>query len=49
MTLREATTPDCEQSITRARAIRAEHALAAARYANRVEQTRAAARYAAVA
>ena len=49
MTLREATTPDREQAIARARAVRAEHAMAAARYANQAEQARAAAQYSAVA
>ena len=43
------TAPSTEQTIARARAVRAEHALAAARYANRVEQARAASRYTAMA
>lgn len=34
-----------EETIARARAIRTEHAIAAALYANRAEQARAAARY----
>jgi hypothetical protein len=49
MISREVITPDCEETIARSRAIRAEHASAAALYANRVEQARAAARYSAVA
>jgi hypothetical protein len=49
MTLRGPTTTDREQTITRARAVRAEHAIAAALYAHRVEHARATARYDAVA
>jgi hypothetical protein len=45
MSSREATTPNCEPTIARARAVRAEHATAAALYANRVERARATARY----
>jgi hypothetical protein len=45
MNSRETTKPNREQTIERARAIRAEHARAAAFYANRVEQARALARY----
>ena len=48
MTSREATAPNSELTIARARATRAEHALAAARYANQVEQARATARYSAM-
>lgn len=48
MTSREGTAPS-ELSIARARAIRAEHAMAAAHYANHVERARATARYAAMA
>ena len=44
MNSRESTTPSREQTIARARAVRAEHARAAAIYANRVEQARALAR-----
>jgi hypothetical protein len=44
MNSRESTTPSREQTIARARAVRAEHARAAAFYANRVEQARASAR-----
>jgi len=44
MNSRESTTPSREQTIARARAARAEHARAAAFYANRVEQARASAR-----
>jgi hypothetical protein len=44
MNSRESTTPNREQTIARARAVRAEHARAAAFYANRVEQARASAR-----
>jgi hypothetical protein len=44
MNSREFTTPNHEQKIARARAVRAEHARAAAFYANRVEQARASAR-----
>ena len=44
MTSREATARNAEETIARARAVRAEHAIAVARYANRVEQARAAAR-----
>jgi hypothetical protein len=49
MTTREATTPDRAQTIARARAIRAEEAIAAALCANRVERARSTARSAAVA
>jgi hypothetical protein len=49
MTSREPTTPSFEQTIARARAVRAEHAMAAALFANRVEHARAAARYRAMA
>ena len=49
MSSREATPPNGEQTIARARAARAEQAMAAALYANRVEQARAAARHGAVA
>jgi hypothetical protein len=49
MTSREATAHESELTIARARAIRAEHALAAARYANQVEQARTRARYSAMA
>ena len=45
MTSCEATAPTSNQTIAQARAVRAEHARAAALYANRVEQARAAARY----
>jgi hypothetical protein len=41
MISREATTPDYEETIARSRAIRAEHASAAALYANRVERAAA--------
>ena len=44
MNSRESTTPSRAQTIARARAVRAEHARAAAIYANRVEQARALAR-----
>ena len=44
MNSRESTTPSREQTTARARAVRAEHARAAAFYANRVEQARASAR-----
>ena len=44
MNSRESTTPSHEQRIARARAVRAEHARAAAFYADRVEQARASAR-----
>lgn len=49
MTSRESTNPSREQTLARARAVRAEHAIAAALYANRVEQARAGARYGAMA
>ena len=49
MTSRQATTPDHQETIARARAVRAEHAMAARIYTNRVEQARAAARYRAMA
>ena len=49
MSSREATAPNREQTIARARAARAEQAMAAALYATRVEQARAAARYRAMA
>lgn len=49
MTSREATQPSRELTIARARAVRAEHAIAAALYANRAERARAAARYGAMA
>ena len=49
MSSREATAPNREQTITRARTARAEQAMAAALYANRVEQARAAARHRAMA
>jgi hypothetical protein len=49
MTSRETTTPNREQTIARARAMRAEHARAAAFYANRVAHARASARYSDVA
>jgi hypothetical protein len=49
MPSRQATTPDRQETIARARAVRAEHAIAAWVYANRVEQARAAARDSAVA
>jgi hypothetical protein len=45
----EAATPSTEQTIARARAVRTEQAIAAALYANRFEQARAAARYIAMA
>jgi hypothetical protein len=45
MNSRESTNPNRDQTIARARAIRAEQARAAAFYANRVEQARASARY----
>ncbi len=45
MTARKPTALSSEQTIARARAVRAEHAKAAALFANRVEQARAAARY----
>jgi hypothetical protein len=45
MNSRESTTPNRELTIARARAVRAEHARAAAFYANRVEQARASARH----
>jgi hypothetical protein len=45
----EATAPDRNQTIARARASRAEQAAAAALYANRVERARVAARYRAAA
>jgi hypothetical protein len=41
----EATAPSSQDTIARARAVRAEHAVAAARYAHLVEQARAEARY----
>ena len=44
MRTREATAPNAEQTIARARAVRAEQAVAAALYANRVEQARVASR-----
>ena len=49
MSIGEATAPISEQTITRARAVRAEQATAAALYADRVEQARAASRYGAMA
>jgi hypothetical protein len=49
MSIPEATTLDREQTIARVRAVRAEHALAAAFYANRVERARATSRYSDVA
>ena len=49
MTCREATARNSEQAIASARAIRAEHAMAAACYANQVEQARATTRYSAMA
>jgi hypothetical protein len=49
MSTRDATAPKSEQTIARARAVRAEHALAAALYANRAEQARATCRQNAVA
>jgi hypothetical protein len=49
MKSRETTPPNRDQAIARARAIRAQHARAAALYANRVEQARASARYGEVA
>ena len=49
MISREHNTPSVEQTIARARAVRAEHAMAAALFANRVEHARAAARYRAMA
>jgi hypothetical protein len=49
MSSRESTRSNRQQTIARARAIRAEHAIAAALYANRVEQARATARYRAIA
>jgi hypothetical protein len=49
MTARKPNALSREQTIARARAGRAEHAQAAARFANRVEQARAAARYRAMA
>ena len=49
MTSREATAPTSDQTMARARAGRAEHAIAVARYANRVEQARVASRYVAMA
>ena len=42
MSIAEVTAPVSEQAITRARAVRAEQATAAALYASRVEQARAA-------
>jgi hypothetical protein len=49
MTRREAPTRASAQTFARARALRAEHAIAAALYAYRVEQARAASRYNAMA
>jgi hypothetical protein len=49
MSSREATEPNRESTIERARVARAEQALAAALYANRVEQARAASRSSAMA
>lgn len=48
MIIRESTKPKHAQTIARARAARAEHAIAAALYAQRVEQARARAQYGAV-
>ena len=45
MSSREATAPNRERTIARARAARAEQAIAAARYASRVEEPRSASRY----
>jgi hypothetical protein len=45
MTSREAIPPNSKNTPARVRATRAEHAVAAAVYANRVEQARAAARH----
>jgi hypothetical protein len=49
MSSREATAPNSEQTISRARAVRAEHATAASLHANQVEQARAAGRSSAMA
>jgi hypothetical protein len=49
MSSREPNASSREKTIARARAIRAEHAMAAALFANRMEQARAAARYRAMA
>jgi hypothetical protein len=49
MTSCEARPRNSEQSIARARAVRAEHAIAAAFYANRVELARARARHSSMA
>jgi hypothetical protein len=49
MTARKPTALSSEQTIARVSAVRAEHAQAAALFANRVEQARAAARYRAMA
>lgn len=45
MSSREATAPNRERTIARARAARAEQAIAAALYASRVEEPRSASRY----
>lgn len=45
MSSREATAPNRERTIARARAARAEQAIAAALYASRVEEARSASRY----
>ena len=45
MRRRETTATNSEQTIARARSVRAEHAIAAALYASRVERARAASRY----
>jgi len=45
MRRRDTTALNREQTIAQARAVRAEHAIAAALYANRVEQARRASRY----
>jgi hypothetical protein len=49
MTSREACPRTSEQTIARTRVVRTEHAIAAALYANRVEQARASARQGAMA
>jgi hypothetical protein len=45
MLSRDTTARSTQPTIAQARAVRAEHAIAAALYANRVEQARAASRY----
>jgi hypothetical protein len=49
MSSRDATAPNRKQTIARARAVRAENAVAAALYANRAERARATARHGAMA